>query len=193
MTENLRNFTRAVYGMDAVVARVPADAWDNPSPCEGWTARDVVAHAAGILQTLSKMVEGDSMLMPKNAEGDDPQVAWAEARDSALAALDQSGVLQREGSYWFGPMSVDDLIGFVQWDSLTHSWDLAAATGVGCVIDEDLLRLSFERISSIRTPLSDMKQIVDAVEVAADAPLIERYIAMTGRDPDVGRATTSTR
>ena len=24
--------------------RVPDDAWDNPAPCEGWVARDVVGH-----------------------------------------------------------------------------------------------------------------------------------------------------
>jgi hypothetical protein len=38
-----------------------------------------------------------------------------------------------------------------------------------------------------------MKQVVNAVEVAADAPLVERYLAMTGRNPEAGRSTTATR
>ena len=49
MSTNSRNYTKALYGFDAVVQRVPADRWDAPSPCEGWCARDVVAHASGVV------------------------------------------------------------------------------------------------------------------------------------------------
>jgi len=47
MSTNLRNYTKALYGFDAVVQRVPEDRWDADSPCDGWSARDVVTHACG--------------------------------------------------------------------------------------------------------------------------------------------------
>jgi hypothetical protein len=50
MTESLRNYTKALCGFDAVIQRVPPDAWDADSPCDGWCARDVVAHACGVMK-----------------------------------------------------------------------------------------------------------------------------------------------
>ncbi len=38
MSENLRNFAKALYGFDAVVQRVQADQWDADTPCDGWCA-----------------------------------------------------------------------------------------------------------------------------------------------------------
>jgi uncharacterized protein (TIGR03084 family) len=32
--------------LDAILAALPADAWDTPTPAEGWTVRDQVAHLA---------------------------------------------------------------------------------------------------------------------------------------------------
>jgi hypothetical protein len=43
MSTNLRAYTKAIYAFDAVAQRVPADAWDRPSPCDDWTARQVAA------------------------------------------------------------------------------------------------------------------------------------------------------
>jgi hypothetical protein len=37
-------YRRAAEGFSARVDAVPGDAWRRPAPCEGWVARDVVAH-----------------------------------------------------------------------------------------------------------------------------------------------------
>ena len=37
MSENFRTYSKALFMLDAVAARVPDGAWDNPSCCEGWT------------------------------------------------------------------------------------------------------------------------------------------------------------
>ncbi len=42
-------------GFAAVVASVPADAWSADSPCDGWTARDVVAH---VIDTQRQFFDG---------------------------------------------------------------------------------------------------------------------------------------
>ena len=184
MSENLRNFTKAIYGMDAVVQRVPADAWDHDSPCEGWTARDVVGHQAGVLNGVAQIARTGEMAMPAPPDDvSDPLAVWAAARDGILEALDAPGVLHQEGAYWFGPMSVDDLIGVVQWDPLTHAWDLARATGVEAVLDEGLAQQSYDRISSIREALAGMKLVGERVPVSDHADIVTKYLALVGRDP----------
>jgi hypothetical protein len=40
MHQNLQTFTKAVHTLRNVALRVPPDAWDNASCCEGWSARD---------------------------------------------------------------------------------------------------------------------------------------------------------
>ena len=43
-------FDRALAKFDAVVRQVPDDAWGNASPCEEWTAADIVGHVAATTQ-----------------------------------------------------------------------------------------------------------------------------------------------
>jgi len=44
-----------LYGFDAALQRVPPNAWDADSPCDGWCARDIVAHACGVMNALEAM------------------------------------------------------------------------------------------------------------------------------------------
>lgn len=185
MSENLRNFTKAVYGMDAVVRRVAADAWDQPSPCEGWSARDVLGHQIGVLNGVAHMAAGNKMILPAAPDDmSDPVGAWSEATAALFEALDQRGALHHSGKYWFGPMTIDQLIGVVQWDPLTHAWDLQQATGVEAVIDEGLAQRSFDTISGMRESLAKMRLVGDEVPVSADADIVSRYLGLVGRDPN---------
>ena len=44
MTETADRFATVAAGFTARVAAVPAAAWEQPAPCDGWVARDVVRH-----------------------------------------------------------------------------------------------------------------------------------------------------
>lgn len=185
MSENLRDFTKAVYGMDAVVRRIPEGSWDNDSPCEGWTARDVLGHQVGVLNGVANMADGNDMKFPETPEDlSDPIGLWSEAVDKVLAALDQPEALHHSGKYWFGPMSIDELIGVVKWDPLTHAWDLGQATGVEAKLDESLAQKSFDTISSMRPALAKMRLVSEEpVDVPADADIVNRYLGLVGRNP----------
>ena len=187
MSENLRNFTKAVYGMDAVVKRVPDQAWDDPSPCEGWSARDVVAHQVGVLVGAATIARTGEMARPAAPEDrSDPVVIWAGARDEILEALDHPAVLQQEGAYWFGEMTVDRFISIVQWDPLTHTWDVARAAGIDAHLDEDLAQRSYDTIAPMRAVLAKRQLVAETeVPVDPDADIVSRYLALVGRDPSV--------
>ena len=126
MSEKLRRFTKAVYGLDAVVRRVDEGAWDLPSPCTEWAARDVVGHQVQVMGMVADAARGASadrgFATPRDAAGDDPAAAWSSARDDVLYALDHEGSLQRETDSPFGPKTVDRRIGILYVDPLTHTW-----------------------------------------------------------------------
>lgn len=124
------------------------------------------------------------MVLPRAPEDmSDPVGRWAEGRDNVLAALDTPDALHHQGEYWFGPMSVDGLVGIVQWDPLTHGWDVARAAGLEAVLDPDLAQRSFETITAMRDGLAAMQLLGDPVPVADDAPIADRFLGLVGRNP----------
>ena len=53
MSENLRLYTTILFGFEHVLRSVPADAWENQSPCEEWTTRQVAGHAMGVVNNVA--------------------------------------------------------------------------------------------------------------------------------------------
>ena len=65
-------------------------AWDAPSPCEGWSARDVLAHVIGTeREFLAKagLLSGGGA----EAEAEDPAARWAAHLAEVDALLDDGG------------------------------------------------------------------------------------------------------
>lgn len=184
MSINSRDYTKALYGFDAVVQRVPADRWDATSPCDGWCARDVVAHAAGVIDAVAQMARTGQVAMPQTPDpGDDPVGLWNTARDNVLDALDQPGVINRVGEYWFGATTIDDLIAFTTWDPLGHAWDLATAVGLDAHTSPEVAEAAIAVISANAGTLRSMQLMGDPVDVPADASPMDRFLGLTGRDP----------
>lgn len=185
MSENLRNYTKALYGFDAVVQRVPADAWDADSPCDGWCARDVVAHVCGVANAIAAMARTGENAMPETPDpGDDPVGLWNASRDGVLEELDHPNVVNRAGVYWFGESTIDDILAFAVWDPLGHSWDLGQAVGVEVPASNDVAEASMAVIGANAETLRGMGLMADPVDVPADAPAMTRFLGLIGRDPN---------
>ncbi|MGH1503241.1 MAG: TIGR03086 family metal-binding protein [Acidimicrobiales bacterium] len=186
MSDNLRTYTKAVYGFDHVVRLVPDDAWDDASPCEGWTARDVLGHVVAVQRYLLSLVEGTAPTMdpftdPGQHAGDDPAATWAETRDALLEALDQAGVLQRVVQSFWGEMPIDSTLSNNLADTTVHSWDLARATGVDERLDQGVAERALAQI----TPAVEHMRAGGMLGPAADAvddSASARLLALSGRE-----------
>lgn len=184
MSTNSRNYTKALYGFDAVIQRVPADQWDAASPCDGWCARDVVAHAAGVVDAVAQMARTGKVAMPEMPDpGDDPVGLWNTSLANLLEALDHPGVINRVGQYWFGESAIDDVLAFTTWDPLGHSWDLATAVGLDAHASDDVAEAAIAVIAANADALRGMKLMGDPVEVPVDASPMDRFLGLTGRNP----------
>lgn len=185
MSQNLRNFTKALYGFDAVVQRVEADQWSAATPCDGWCASELVAHQCGVIDALATMAETGQIAMPETPDvGDDPVDHWNTTRDRVLEALDTAGALHTTGAFWWGEMSIDQLCAFVVWDPLAHAWDLAQATGQNAHSDQGVAEAALGTIGPMADTLRKMQLMADQVDVADDADAMTRFLGLTGRNPN---------
>lgn len=184
MSQNLRNYTKALYGFDAVVQRVPAGRWDADSPCHGWCARDVVAHQSGVVDAVAQMARTGEVAMPGMPDpGDDPVGLWNASRDKFLEALDEPDVVKKVGNFWFGESSIDEILAFAQWDPLGHAWDLAQAVGIESCCSQEVALSSLATIEPLADTLRSMGLIGDPVAVPVDADPVTRFLGLTGRNP----------
>src|SRR3954468_10900520 len=116
-------YQRLADACAAPVAAVPADKWDAQSPCEVWTARDVVKHVAEAPAMIFGRVGRD---FDASAAGGHPAAAFAATRAQIEAALGDDASATTEFDGFFGRTtfaeSVDD---FINFDLVIHRWELA--------------------------------------------------------------------
>lgn len=186
MSENLRGFVKAAYTLDAVVRRTPALTWSRQSPCEEWTAGQVLGHVVWGLRNTAALASGGTT-PPQQAEADivadDPIGTWTEALDGALAALDQQGALTRVVDGPFGTMPLDDFLGFSPSDLLAHAWDIARTADIDASLPPDLCERYTAGIVAMGDGLRRPGLMAAAVDVPAGAAAETRFIAQTGRRP----------
>ena len=164
------------------VEAVPADRWDDASPCEGWSARDVLRH---VVQTELAMLERVD-LRPDTVPSvdDDPVGAWATARDFVQGVLDDRAAATREYDSMFGRTTIERTLDqFGCFDLLVHAWDIARATGG----DERLEQAEVSKVLATAHQLGDMIRYDGvcgpAVSVPDDADDQTKLLAFLGRTP----------
>ena len=129
MNDTAAQYESASRPLLAVLSAVPAGAWPHPSPCAGWTARDVVRH---LVDTQREFLTGKGVdLGPAPDLDADPAAAWQQNAERVLRAVDDDAVAGREFDGHFGRTTVGDtLVRFYGWDMVVHRWDVARAAGI---------------------------------------------------------------
>ena len=185
MTDVASRYRKVAATFTERVREVAAEAWDNPSPCEGWVARDIVRHlvewvppflAAGSGETLPALPDVD----------DDPVRAW-EALDVELQRiLDDPATAGRRFEHpQAGSHPLADAISmFILGDVLVHTWDLARAAGLDERLDPDECRAMADGIEPMGDALSRSGHYgVPTAFDKASADDQTRLLALTGRRP----------
>src|SRR3954452_4111847 len=85
MSEIAERYDRITRQFTDRVRAVPAGAWDNPSPCEGWTARDVVGHLTDWIPGFFAPQGVTFPVVP--SVHDDPVAAWKAVQSTIASAL----------------------------------------------------------------------------------------------------------
>jgi uncharacterized protein (TIGR03086 family) len=183
MSEIAERYRNVAAQFTKRVEAVPADAWDNPAPCEGWRARDVVGHLVEWLPAFFFGTWGlETPPIPSVAEA--PAEAWAIVNTAIQEALDDPAVAQSERDVRFGRASFESTIDMIcTADVLIHTWDLARATGLDETLDASEVHRYVEGMEPMDQMLRESGHYGPRVAVSADADEQTRLIAFLGRQP----------
>jgi uncharacterized protein (TIGR03086 family) len=134
MSEIADRYRRLSDAVAETIAAVPADRWADQSPCEDWTARDVVRH---LVQTQGMFLGFVGRELPPGPSvDDDPAAAWDAARDVIQADLDDPERASQGFEGVTGPTTFEKAVDrFLNTDLVVHRWDLARATGQDIKLD----------------------------------------------------------
>lgn len=184
-------YTNGLEFFDAVVAGVDAEGWTRPSPCEGWSALDVLGHVGEATMMGVRILRGGDMSFtrhdpPSSVVDGDPAAWWvgvaADARDSVSRLTDAD--LDREVDSPMGRRSVGEGLSFPAVDLFVHGWDIATATGQEVTFPDAAIAFTRAMFEKVPDEASRRPGVFADVQAAgATATPTEQLIAWTGRDP----------
>jgi uncharacterized protein (TIGR03086 family) len=126
------------------VRLVAADQWDDPTPCEGWSVRELVNHvtyenlwavpllAGATVEEVGDRFDGDVL-------GDDPIGSFDDALAAALPAMAERLATGGTVHLSFGETPVQEYAHQLAADHVIHGWDLAAAINAERRLDDDVV------------------------------------------------------
>lgn len=163
---------------------VPDGAWTNPSPCDGWTAGDVVAHLVEWVPPFLHAGAGVTLDAIPPVD-DDPAAAWSRLHEQVQAILDADDIAERVFDHpYAGNHPLDEAIErFVLGDVLIHTWDLSRATGQDERLDPTMVASMLDGVVAMGDALQQSGHYGPAVAVADDADDQTKLLALTGRHP----------
>ena len=181
-------FKESIAEFDRRVRAVPADAWENPTPCSEWDVRALVNHVTVEALWTPHLLDGATIAdVGDRYDGDvlgaDAVAAWTEAMNSELDALTGPDVLERTVNVSWGQISGTDYVSQLTTDHLVHAWDLAKATTGETELPMELVQVVYDAAAPIEDMLKSTGAFGEKIEAPSDAPLQTRMLAVFGRTP----------
>jgi uncharacterized protein (TIGR03086 family) len=181
MDDITERYTRIAGQFTDRVRQVPAESWDHDSPCEGWTARDVVGHLA---EWIPGFFGGQGVEFGAIPSVDaDPVGAWTAVDEAIAAALADPTQAARTIESPFGPQTLAEAVDMiVVGDVFIHTWDLARAAGLDESLDADQVQRMLASMGAIPDEvLRSGGMFGPRLDVADDADDQTKLLAFVGR------------
>jgi len=173
------------------VRLVAADDWQRPTPCDGWTVRDLVLHVVGGDRMSAALVRGatreEATAVRTNVDlGDDAVATFDKEADDVAAAFAEPGAFERNIPH---PAGIDmpgaQLFGFRVGEYVLHGWDLARAIGADENLDQTIVHEVWNALSPMGAMIANSGVYGDGPtgQLGDDVPLQDRLLDLTGRRP----------
>jgi uncharacterized protein (TIGR03086 family) len=177
----------------ARVARgVPADRLGDPTHCPDWDVRALVNH--WVLYTshglehraLRKDLPEELTARDFTAEAGWP-AAYAAQLDRAVAAWADPAVWEGDVDFGTAKMPALDIASMVIKEMAVHGWDVATATGQKFHVSDDTAAFVLHVVDKHGDVYRQYDGFAAPVPVPDDAPVFDRALASSGRDPKLGQ------
>jgi uncharacterized protein (TIGR03086 family) len=187
-------FVLADEALLRVVEQIRDDQWDAVVPAEltprqpGSTLRKVINyHAyddAWVPDVLDgKTIEEVGQAYDGDLLGDEPKAAFARCVAVAVAAVRGLDDPDKPVHLTYGDYPACEYLTHITWFRAGRVYDLARFIGADTTMPDDLVQGLWEEILPRADEWRQIGVFGPAVEVPEDAPLQDRLLALTGRDP----------
>jgi uncharacterized protein (TIGR03086 family) len=176
-----------------LVGDIPDELLDAPTPCPAYTLGDLVDHVGGAALAFTGAAtkdRGDATSQGPSGDASRLSDDWRTRIPRNLAALADAW---RDPDAWTGMTKAGgvelpgEVAGLVALDELVvHGWDVARAMGQSYDCDAPSLEAVHAFVSQFSEPGQEEARaglFGPVVGVPEDAPLVDRVIGLTGRDP----------
>lgn len=183
-----QEMTAAADASSRVVGNVRPGQFGDPTPCADWDVRTLLNHL--ILWTsysLERRAHGESVapeLMEKDFAADpDFSADYRNQLDRALAAWADPAVWDRELNVMGSLTPASDVAALIVAEMVLHGWDLAVATGQSYTVDDNAAAVALAAVEANADLFRQYKGFAEPVAIAAGAPVLDKTLALAGRDP----------
>lgn len=158
----------------------PTDRWASPSPCPGWTARDVAAHVVRNHRRALAGLDGSAFAAPE--ADDDILLVWKEAAGGVRSALRDPALASTPLGAEFGSITFAEFIRRMACaDTLIHTWDFARATSQDETLDAGGVAVAGAMLMPEDEQIRMPGAFAGKVDAAADADAQTRLLNFLGR------------
>lgn len=187
---NPPDLTPSAQRLSELVRHVDDTQLDLPTPCEGRTVSQLLAHIGGL--TTAFRAAADKELGPLTDTNPDEN-GWPEVspgwRNDIPAQAERLAAAWRSPEAWTGMTRAGgtdlpaEVMGLVALGEVTlHGWDLAVATGQALQVDDPTVE-ALKGYSEEFDPKGTPGMFLAAVEPGGSSTEFERVLARTGRNP----------
>ena len=148
---------------------------DQQTCCEEWNVQDVLEHATMVM-TMVDQVDADE---PNFSTDFDPITLAAHYAQGIEDRWNEES-LKKIVKTPFGEMSVDDFLGIIFIDTITHVWDIADASAIDHCIPQAMAEEAYDVMKPREAGLRGPGRFDPAIDIETDDS-VERFIAFTGR------------
>lgn len=175
-------YKRLAHLFGNTVRSLVAESWEKPSPCEGWSARDVLDH---VLASEADIAPKVGLSIERSVDvSRDPVGAWGEVRDAIQAILDDPEKAGLTYESFGRPTTFADTIDrFICVDLIVHRWDIGRAAGESIAWDAEDIAFGNTFLDAMGQMFYDYGASKPALPVPDDASAQDKLLARAGRDP----------
>ena len=189
----LPDLTPATRRMTGLLAGCGDDQLKAPSPCTDYTLGDLVDHVSGIGVGFAAAAAKDIGAITAQAPQPDASRLEPDWRTAIAARLEALAAAWRDPAAWTGMTQVGgvdlpgEVAGLVCLTELTvHGWDIAVSSEQAYAPADDELGAVLQFLTAMCEPDQAAARSAifgPVVPVPAGAPLLDRVIGLSGRDP----------
>src|SRR6516165_5090480 len=185
------DLTPATGTLTRLVTDIGDDQLRAPTPCRGTTVADLLDHLDGLCLAFTAAAGKDQAAdsRPPSADGSRLGPDWRTRISGRLARLARAW---QDETAWVGLTRAGgvDLPGEVAGqvainEVVVHGWDIAAASGHDYACKTELVQAAYAFVQSAvaQNPAGSPGLFGPPVTVPQTAPLLDRLLGLTGRDP----------